>query len=171
MEMKCNSCQVIKQSCSSHVYINIILANRGECVLFIQLSGLVYMSTYMHTGSLNFRFHKSYWPFSVWPGSHGARPAQAGENRFNKSAQWGSKHEASICSGLWFSLRVWHDVFSGYRKTHSLALRNVASECNFPWFFCMCEFWRRTLLEPHNHQTWNILQPPLFKPFICNPPL
>lgn len=49
----------------------------------------------MHAGPLNFHFHKSYWPFSVWPGSHEACPTQTGKNRFNKSAQWGSKHEAS----------------------------------------------------------------------------
>lgn len=118
MEISCKSCQVIKLSLVT--CINIILANRDECVDFLL--------TYMHTGSLNFRPLKSYWPFSVRPRSHGARPAQAGKNRSKKSAHWGSKHGTSFCSGLWFS-PGWHNVFSGYRKTHFLPCEM------FKWLF------------------------------------
>lgn len=161
--MNCKSCQVKKQSCSSRVYINIMLANRDESVHLFNFLGWF---TCWPTCTPGHWTSTSINPIGllvcVWPGSHGACPAQTGENRFNTSAQWGSKHEASICSGLWFFPERLARCTLWLSKN---TLRNVASECHF-LDFCTCEFWRRTttikLASFCSHLYWNpSYHPPL----------
>ncbi len=82
-------------------------------------SWTVYMLTFINAGSLNFRFHKSWWPLSVCPGSRESRPAQADWiNQLNEAAM-------EIQTSWLIFLERYHDVFSRYWNTRW----NVAPEC------------------------------------------
>ncbi len=82
-------------------------------------SWTVYMLTFINAGSLNFRFHKSWWPLSVCSGSRESRPAQADWiNQLNEAAM-------EIQTSWLIFLKRYHDVFSRYWNTRW----NVAPEC------------------------------------------
>lgn len=146
--MNCKSCQVKMQSCSSHVYINITLANRDECVHLFNFLGWF---TCWPTCTLGHWTFTSINPIGLLVCDQVVmKPVQHKQARTDSINQLNEDPNTRlpICSGLWFSLRGWHDVLSGYRKTHSLALRNIASECHFPWFLYVWVLEKNTAWEP-----------------------